>query len=182
MRVTIHPAFCVGEHEISRRKNTVSRALPALILVAGMPCAFAASSVSAGVASPGARASIDFSVNVPRVMQLKLLAHPNGIDITADDIARGTVKVIGAAVHLLVNDRNGYAIRADLATGAFTAVKISGLPSPLMATTSGGIAQMPSMVGKPRPLPMAVEYELQLAADAQPGHYAWPVTLSLQQL
>ena len=152
------------------------------LAIAAAPAAFGASSVSIGGGGPSARAAIDFSVAVPRVMQLKLLAQPAAIDVTADDIARGSIRVSGAAVDVLVNDRNGYAIRADLATGAFTAVKISGLPSPLVATQSGGVAQMPSMVGKPRPAPMSVEYELQLAPDAQPGHYAWPVTLSLQQL
>jgi hypothetical protein len=29
---------------------------------------------------------------------------------------------------------------------------------------------------------MPVEYELQLSPDAQPGRYAWPVALSLQQI
>ena len=164
------------------QKNIFSRALLLLALGAAAPAAWAASSVAMGTGGLSARTAIDIRIDVPRVMQMKLLAHPQAIDITADDIARGTVKVSGAAVDLLVNDRNGYAIRADLATGAFTAVKVSGLPAPLVATQSGGLAQMPSMVGKPRPAPMAVEYELQLAPDAQPGHYAWPVTLSLQQL
>lgn len=164
------------------QKNILDRALVAFVLVAAAPAAMAASSVAMGGGALSARAAIDFQVNVPRVMQMKLLAHPNAIDISADDIARGSIKVSGAAVDLLVNDRNGYAIRADLAMGAFTAVKVSGLPAPLVATQAGGLAQMPSMVGKPKPAPMAVEYELQLAPDAQPGHYAWPVTLSLQQL
>ena len=164
------------------QKKILHRALLAFALAAAAPAAWAASSVSTGSGGSSARAAIDFQINVPRVMQMKLLAHPAAIDITADDVARGSIKVSGAAVDLLVNDRNGYAIRADLAMGAFTAVKVSGLPAPLVATQSGGLAQMPSMVGKPKPAPMALEYELQLAPDAQPGHYAWPVTLSLQQL
>ena len=57
-----------------------------------------------------------------------------------------------------------------------------GLPSAAVATSTGAVIPMPSMVGKPRPAPMPVEYELQLSPDAQPGTYAWPVSLSLQQL
>lgn len=166
---------------MSHQKKILRGALLAFVFGTVASPALAASSVAIG-ASPSALASIDFSVSVPRVMQLRLLAQPTGVDVTADDIARGSIKVSGASLDLLVNDRNGYAIRADLALGAFTAVTISGLPAPLVATPSGGIEQMPSMVGKPRPAPIAVEYELQLAPDAQPGHYAWPVTLSLQQL
>jgi hypothetical protein len=40
---------------------------------------------------------------------------------------------------------------------------------------------MPSMVGKPRPAPYAVEYRLRLAAGTQPGTYAWPVSLSVEE-
>ena len=144
--------------------------------------AWAASDAAIGHGAVAARASIDFQITVPRVMQMKLVAHPVAVDVTPEDVARGSIKVSGPALDLLVNDRLGYAIRAQIAGGAFSAVKISGLAQTVVATEAGASIRMASMVGKPRPAPMPVEYELQLAPDAQPGHYAWPVMLTLQQI
>lgn len=149
------------------------------IAMAVAPGALAASAVADG---GGVRSSLDFQVSVPRVMQMKLLAHPTSVEVTADDIARGSITISGPAVDLLVNDRMGFAIRADLAGGAFDAVRISGLASPVVATQQGATIHMASMAGRAKPAPMPVRYELQLAPGAQPGRYTWPVTLSLQQL
>jgi hypothetical protein len=143
--------------------------------------ALAASDAASGAAALATRASIDVSITVPRVMQMRLLGHPAALDITADDIARGSVTVSGPSLDLLVNDRLGYVLRAQLVNAVFTAVRIAGLPSPLIATTQEGSVHMPSMAGRPKPQPVAVEYELRLAPDAAPGRYAWPVALSLQQ-
>jgi len=144
--------------------------------------AVAASGVTTGANGLASSAAIDFQVNVPRVMQMRLTGHPNVVQVTADDIARGTITVSGPQVDLLVNDRSGYTIRAELANAAFSAVKISGLSYPVVATQSGATIRMSSMVGRTKPAPMPVEYELQLAPGTQPGQYAWPVMLSLQQL
>lgn len=152
------------------------------VLAAAAPFAFGASGVATGSAGLSAHAAIDFQVNVPRVMQMRLLGHPAYVAVTADDIARGSIKVSGPQVDLLVNDRFGYTIRAEVASAAFTAVKISGLASPVVATQSGATIRMTSMVGRPKPAPLPVEYELQLAPGTQPGQYAWPVMLSLQQI
>ena len=141
----------------------------------------AASTVASGPGSLKSSAQIDFSIAVPHVMQLRLVGHPSTIDVTADDIARGSITVSGAALDLLVNDRAGYVIRAQLANGIFTAAKVLGLPGALTASTDSGTLHMASMVGRPRPAPMAVSYELQLAPGAQPGRYSWPVALSLEQ-
>jgi hypothetical protein len=168
---------------MASQRNTMQYVLLAMLFAAASSAAFGASSVGgAGAGGVSARASIDFQVNVPRVMQMRLAAHPTSVFVTAEDIARGSIKVSGPTVDLLVNDRFGFSIRADLAMGAFSAVKISGLSSPVVATQSGATIRMSSMVGRPKPAPMPVEYELQLAPGAQPGQYAWPVTLSLQQI
>lgn len=164
------------------KHNGFPGALLAAVIASLPASAVAASDVAKVAARLAATAPVDFTISVPRVMQMRLLSHPASIDVTPDDIARGSIRVTGPSVDLLVNDASGYVIRADLAAGVFAAVKIKGLASPLMATPAGALVAMPSMVGKPKPAPVPVEYELQLAADAQPGHYAWPVTLSLQQL
>jgi len=139
----------------------------------------AASSVSLGGA-PMARATIDVSIVVPPVMLLRELARPAAIDITADDIARGRLTVSGAQLDLLVNSRNGYLIRARVLNAIVTAVSIIGLPGPLVATPDSSTLPMASMVGRPKPAPLPVQYELQLSPEATPGHYAWPVALTLE--
>ena len=146
----------------------MNRAGCGIALLAG---ALALPAGAASEIAPGglARAAVDFRISVPSVASLKLINHPNTVEITADDIVRGTLRVTGAALDLLVNNPRGYSLRAEVANAAFTAARIVNLP-----------ATMPTMVGKPRPAPMQVEYELAIAPAAQPGRYAWPVSLSIQ--
>ena len=145
------------------------RVLGSLLLLLAAPVAMAASGIETGAGAAVARAAVDFAIAIPRVMQLRLLGHPLQVEITGDDIARGKLTVSGASLDLLVNNPLGYALRAEVASAAFSAVRIN-LP-----------ARMPSMVGRPRPAPIAVEYELEIAPGTAPGRYAWPVALTLQE-
>ena len=138
------------------------------VLAGALALPAAASSDLAQGGGP-ARAYVDFTIRVPRVALLKLVNHPATVEVTAEDIARGKIVVSGASLDLLVNNPLGYVLRADLMNAMFTAARIVNLP-----------ARMPTMVGKPRPAPIAVDYELSLAPDAQPGRYSWPVSLSVQ--
>ncbi|HXF79448.1 MAG TPA: hypothetical protein VN598_11335 [Usitatibacter sp.] len=149
-------------------------------LWAASPVAFGASDVARGAGAQGASAALDFRIDIPHVMQLKLLRHPAAIAITADDIARGSITVSGAQLDLLVNDRDGYVIRAQLANPVFTAAKVLGLPGALVAGDGAATLRMASMVGRPKPAPMPVSYELTLSPSAAPGQYAWPVALTLE--
>jgi hypothetical protein len=143
--------------------------------------AFAASDTVSGAGALAAHASIDVAISIPKVMQLRLIAHPAALDVSAEDIARGSITVSGPSIDLLVNDRTGYNLRAELVSAVFTAVRIAGLPATVQAIGAPAIVHMPTMVGLPRPQPVPVAYELQLAADAVPGRYSWPVALSLQE-
>jgi hypothetical protein len=147
------------------------RIIPAMPFLIAAQLAFAASGITTGNGTLASRASVDISVTIPKVMQLRLVNHPASLEITSDDVARGSVRVTGASLDLLVNDRLGFELRADLLNAMFTAVRIAGSPSMRFA----------SMVGRPRQQPFPVEYELQLAPGATPGRYAWPVSLSIQQ-
>ena len=150
------------------------------VLLAATPFAHGASDVAMGSGAQRASASLDFTISVPHVMQLKALGQPAAIEVTPDDIARGSITVSGAQLDLLVNDRDGYVIRAQLANPVFTAAKVLGLPGALVAGDGAATLRMASMVGRPRPAPMPVSYELQLAPGTTPGQYGWPVALSLE--
>ena len=149
-------------------------------LLAASPFAHGASDVAMGAGSLRASAAIDFTINVPHVMQLKVLGQPAAVQVSADDIARGSITVSGAQLDLLVNERDGYVIRAQLANPVFTAAKVLGLPGALVAGDGATTLRMASMVGRPKPAPMPVSYELQLAPGTAPGQYSWPVALSLE--
>jgi hypothetical protein len=149
-------------------------------LAAASPHARAASDAAVGPGSLRASAALDFSIAVPHVMQLKVLGQPAAIAVTADDIVRGSVIVSGAQLDLLVNDRDGYVIRAQLANPMFTAARVLGLPGPLVAGDGATALRMASMVGHARPAPIPVSYEMRLAPGATPGQYGWPVALSLE--
>jgi hypothetical protein len=150
------------------------------VLCLGEPGAAGASaSLEAGPAVPAASARIDLAVKVPRVIRIRLLDHPATIAVSAEDVARGYVTVTGPRIDILVNDRLGYEVRAELFGTAFTAVRIAGLPAEVSATREASPARMPPMVGRARPEPYRVTYELELAKDAAPGSHPWPLALTL---
>ena len=161
------------------RHRYLKRALVAGALLAATSTPYASSQVASGAGPLAARAHVDISVTVPRVMRLLLLDHPAWIPVSAEDVARGYVTVSGPRIDLLVNDRQGYAVRAELHGTAFTAARVSGLPAAVTATRGSTLAQMPTMVGRARPQPYRVTYELELAKDAVAGQHPWPVALTL---
>ena len=162
----------------ARGKAFVQSMLVAMIVT---PLAVRAASDIAPGGAPLARAAIDVSIVIPTVMQLKQLAHPLALDISSDDIARGKVTVTGTQLDLLVNDPMGYVIRARVVNAMFSAVSIAGLPQPLVASSLSATLRMASMVGRPRPAPVPVQYELALSPGATPGRYSWPVALTLEK-
>ncbi len=152
-----------------------------LVAIIATPLIVRAASDIAFRGASTVRASIDVSIVIPSVMRLRQLAHPATLDISADDIARGSVTIAGPQLDLLVNDPLGYVIRARVVNAMFAAVSIAGLPGPLVATPISGTLRMASMVGRPKPAPLPVQYELQLSPDATPGRYQWPVALTLEK-
>ena len=155
------------------------RILVSIALLATAGGSHAASQVATGSGPLAAKAAVDFAVTVPRVMRMQLLDHPPTVSVTPEDIARGYVRVSGPRVDLLVNDRQGYSVRAEIMGTAFTEARISGLPGAIVATREAALAQMPTMVGRARPQPFNVVYELKLSPGATAGQHAWPVGLTL---
>lgn len=113
-------------------------------------------------------------------MRLRLVGHPAVIEVTDDDVRKGSVTIAGPSLDMVANDRRGYVLQAQVHGAVFTAVRIAHLQSDCVPNADGCTARMPSMAGKSRPAPMPVTYELTLASGAMPGRYAWPVALSLQ--
>lgn len=141
--------------------------------------AFAAGTAASGAGALQASAAIDLRIDVPTVLEMRLLDHPSTIQVTAADAANGEIVVSGPRVQMVSNDRRGYWVDASL-RGPFAAATVEGLPAPMQVDASGGRAMMPSMVGQSRPRPYSVRYRLRLREGTAPGSYAWPVALSIE--
>ncbi len=156
----------------------------ALFLAIALPVVASAAAASSAHATGGeavrAGAHVDFRIDIPRVMRMRLVGHPDAVEVTHDDIRRGSVTVEGAALDILVNDRAGYVVRADVHGGPFTAVRMESPASTCGGSTRGCVMRMRSMVGSRAPGPMRVVYLLKLDSGASPGRYRWPVALSLE--
>jgi hypothetical protein len=140
--------------------------------------ALAAGGVASGAGALQASASIDLRIDVPKVLEMRLLDHPSTIEVTAADAVSGEIVVTGPRIEMVSNDRRGYWVDASL-RGPFEAATVEGLPAPMEVDGSGGRALMPSMVGQSRPRPYTVRYRLRLREGTAPGSYAWPVALSI---
>ncbi|HUJ01638.1 MAG TPA: hypothetical protein VLY46_15470 [Usitatibacter sp.] len=147
-------------------------------LAIALPSAASSTSVDGGGALR-AGAAIDVRVVVPKVLELRLLDHPQTVQVSAADAANGQVVVSGPRIALVSNARSGYVVQAAI-RGPFTEASIEGLPQPVHVDSSGARVPMPAMVGQLRPQPFRVRYRLTLRENTPPGTYAWPISLSLQ--
>jgi len=138
-----------------------------------------ASQAGPGTGSPASTA-VRMAIQVPRLLQMRILQQPRHLEVTAEDLARGFVLARGL-VDVISTHRNGYQVRALLAQGPVVEAEMEGLERPLKVAAESVSTPMPSMVGKPRPAPYAVEFRLRLAAGTQAGTYAWPVSLSVEE-
>lgn len=156
----------------------VSRAFVlALALLA--PFATHASRDAANGTSAAASAAVRMAIEIPRILQMRVLDQPRELVIRAEDVARGYVTA-RARLDILSTHRRGYQVMAALAAGPVVEAEVNGLAQPLrVGTDENAQVAMPSMVGKPRPEPYDVEFRLRLAPDAAAGAYTWPVRMAI---
>lgn len=153
----------------------------ALVLAAALLCAGTAhASQSGSTGRAPASGALRIAIQVPRLVQMRVLQQPRQLEVTAADLARGFVVARGL-VDVLSTHRNGYQVRALLSQGPVVEAELEGLERPLKVGSESTATPMPSMVGKPRPAPYPVEYRLRLATGTQPGTYAWPLALSVEE-
>jgi hypothetical protein len=161
-------------------KTAHAIAAAAALLALGFAAACEAhSGTTSGAAGLSARASIDFAVRIPRIARLRQLDTPPVLAITAQDIARGYVRV-KARLDLVVNDPHGYVLAGRLDDRAFSGFRLEGLGMPVEARGAESVMQMPPDRRLREPVPLEVSYELRIAQDAVPGTRPWPLHLRLQ--
>jgi hypothetical protein len=159
--------------------KTATALTAALLLIAFSGASRAHSSVASGTGLQSAKASIDFAIRIPRVARLRELDTPPAIAITAEDVARGYVRV-KARLELVVNDPRGYVLAARLDDPAFSGFRLEGLGMPVEASGASNVMQMPPDRRLRSLAPVEVSYELRIAPRAVPGTRPWPLRLRLQ--
>lgn len=113
--------------------------------------------------------SVDVQQQVPR------------LTISQADLARGFVEVAAAStLHLKSNTRNGVMLSFNALPGLFKAVQVTGLSTAVDLPGDGGAVLQRTAPNEP--LTLQLGYRFTLAADAQPGEYAWPVVVTVHAL
>jgi hypothetical protein len=128
-----------------------------------------------------ARSQIAVTAFVPAQTVAKLVQQPSEITITDADIARGYVE-IPAASQLRVTSNNpaGYVIDFFSRLPIFTSVRVSSTGGSADLGPDGGAIIERGRQG--RDLPLNLSYRFNLAAQVQPGTYAWPLALNVRPL
>lgn len=127
------------------------------------------------------RAHVDFAIRIPPFLRLTRLTQPRMLSIDDDDIARGFVDVpAGTHIEIATNRRDGFFV---VFQGRFDIVK------KVRIRDSGGMSHAVELdeksavatVRMPLTMPdtrLDVAYRFDLAPDARPGNYLWPVSIS----
>ncbi len=152
----------------------------ALALAASAP-AWPDSRLAAGPNAPGARAGLEFSIQVPAVTRVLSTGHSAMVAVSAADVARGYVDVDRARIEVLCNLRGVRRLVASV-TAVFAAkVQITGLPEEIVASPEAS-TQLPARAGGVVDRRFDVRYRIHLAPGAAPGVYPWPLRLALDAI
>lgn len=141
--------------------------------------AAAAGPAQAQVAPERATAAVRVVVEVPRVMRMHLLAQPPGVQVTADDVARGYVDTrYEMRMAVDSNSREGYSLMV-VNHGTFLAhAEVSGLGTDLQLRPGAMTVSRPAAGRGLHRDVLLLGVRIALAAGAQPGVYPWPIQLA----
>lgn len=102
--------------------------------------------------------------------------EPAAVAITATDVARGYVDVPGAiAFHVRSNSRRGYTVQFQPVAKPFTRASVSWGTSTASFGSGGSWIAQPYVKGTAAG---SMDVRLSLAPEAEPGMYAWPVSMN----
>lgn len=126
-----------------------------------------------GQPADSASASMRVSVEVVARTILTVDRIPAEIRLTADDIARGFVDVPEAvAFRIRSNASNGYALQFEPVSYPFTRARVAWDSRLAVVSADGSWLTRPYTPGEQAG---TFTVRLDLARDAEPGSYAWPV-------
>jgi len=165
------------------KRAIVSRALrmQRQITVAAMCSTLAVSTIAPAVEAASQRGQIAVSAVVPAQIVAQVVEQPSEITITDADVLRGYVEVpVGSRLRVTSNNPAGYFIDFFTRLAIFRSVRVSNSAGSADLGPDGGTIIERGQHG--RNLPLDLSYRFMLAANAQPGTYAWPLTLNVRPL
>lgn len=112
---------------------------------------------------------------------LKIVFQDSELIVTYADILRGYVD-IPFATHIEIRNENlaGYLVVFNGVSGPFKEVVVKGLGREAQVISSGGWIAQP--YNGRDPVMIELSYRFILSEDAQPGKYAWPLTISVSPI
>lgn len=146
-------------------------------LLASAACALALlAGIAPAHAGDSATAMLRITVTVPEYFRLQQLSQPAGVEVSEADIARGYVDV-AAPVRMTVetNSRDGYTIQFAQFGEHFRQAQVQGLGQEMQLAPQG------SMHWRPNAQRETLEFRFRFRLDRAlaPGHYPWPVQVSM---
>jgi hypothetical protein len=110
-----------------------------------------------------------------------VVQQPSEIIVTDADVVRGYVDVpAGSELRVSTNDPTGYVIDFFTRVPIFRSVRVIDRRGDADLGPDGGTVIERGQYG--RNLPLALTYRFNLAANARPGTYAWPLALNVRFL
>jgi len=163
------------------KRSVVSRALRIQRrIVFGALTTLAAATMSPQIHA-ATRSQVAVTAFVPAQTVGKVVQQPSEITITDADIARGYVEIPGASqLRVTSNNPAGYVIDFFSRLPIFTSVRVSSAGSGADLGPDGGTIIERGRKG--RDMPLDLSYRFNLAAQVQPGTYAWPLALNVRPL
>jgi len=155
--------------------------LLAAVLAAGLGFAIALAPVQAEAAGGGSGAKLHISVNIQKSARVSVISHPDRLQITHEDIARGYVDLPQhSLLAIRSNSADGFALEfhgVD-ASGPIREVEVSGGGRAMRMGAGGGVMMLAGVNQPGVTQSVDLAYRVHLSRSAQPGTYAWPMTLT----
>lgn len=168
------------EHGLKLQRRLITAALAAALSLSTLTMPEEAH--TSGTAATG-RSSVVVSATVKAHTTLKVLYQRPELVITNADISRGYVEVQTASrIEVKNNDPAGYLLVFDGVNGnlrPFNEIHVKGLGNDVQISAGGGWIPQSYARGA---VTMELSYRFILSENAQPGTYAWPLTVSSRPL
>jgi hypothetical protein len=160
-----------------------ARGLQKKLVRAALIAAVAMASVHAARIPDAAAGSFSTVVQVNAVVlartQLTPLRQPAMLVVTEADIERGYVEVSGASLFEIWNNNPaGCVLTFAPSDFPFREVTVTVMGREVIINPMGGMVVMP-IKGRQQ---IALDYRFDLTREAQPGTYAWPLSVSANPL
>lgn len=167
-------------HGLNLQKKLVTAELAAALSLATLAMPEEARTSDPAVSG---RSIVVVTASVKAHTTLKVLCQNPELVITNADISRGYVEVQTASrIEVKNNNPAGYLLVFDGINGhlrPFNEVYVQGLEREVQIGSGGGWIPQPYTRGA---VIMELSYRFILSKDAQPGTYAWPLTVSVRPI